>query len=134
MDEQKDLEKLIEKVFEVDRLDIPSADFTSTVLEKIEAEKKSKLAYKPLLSKKAFVALGVLVVAFVAYVFSITDTANPQFNYFQSFDFSGSWLSEHISGFSFTASFGYMILTVGLLFCLQAGLLNKKMSGTNSMA
>lgn len=134
MDEQKDLEKLIKKVFEVDRLDAPSANFTATVLEKIEAEKKSKLAYKPLLSKKAFVVLGVLIVAFVAFVFSITDTAVPPVNYFESFDFSGTWLSEHISEFSFTTSFGYMMLTVGFLFCLQAGLVNKKLSGTNSLA
>ena len=134
MDEQKDLEKLIDKVFEVDRLDVPSANFTATVLKKIDAEKKSKLAYKPLVSQKAFVALGVLVVAFVAYVFSITDTANSQANYFESFDYSGFWLSEHISEFSFTASFGYTILTVGILFCLQAGLLNKKLYETNSMA
>jgi hypothetical protein len=135
MDEQKDLEKLIDKIFDADRLDAPSVNFTESILEKIEAEKKSKVTYTPLLPKWVFVAVGVLVSVFVAYVISITDAIDaPQVNYFESLNFSTTWLSENISQFSFTNSFGYSILAAGLLVCLQAGLLNKVLNKPNSFA
>ncbi|UOY07368.1 hypothetical protein L0P88_02150 [Muricauda sp. SCSIO 64092] len=133
MDEQKDLEKLMDKIFDVDQLDAPSADFTTNVLEKIEAQKKVRLTYAPLLPGWVFVIIAVLVVLFVLYVFSSTESVTLQTNYFESMDFSTNWLSERMSQFSFSKSLGYSILVVGVLICLQARLLNRFLYRTNSL-
>ena len=133
MDEQKDLEKLMDKIFDVDQLEAPSVDFTTNVLEKIEAQKKARLAYAPLLPGWVFVIIAVLVVLFVLYVFNSTESVSPQTNYFESMDFSTTWLSERMSQFSFSKSLGYSILVVGVLICLQARLLNRFLYRTNSL-
>ncbi len=133
MDEQKDLEKLMDKIFDADQLDAPSADFTTNVLEKIEAQKKVRLAYAPLLPGWVFVIIAVLVVLFVLYVFSSTESVALQTNYFESMDFSTNWLSERMSQFSFSKSLGYSILVVGALICLQARLLNRFLYRANSL-
>ena len=133
MDEQKDLEKLMDKIFDVDQLEAPSADFTTNVLEKIEAQKKVRLAYAPLIPGWVFVIIAVLVVLFVLYVFSSTEPVALQTNYFESMDFSTTWLSERMSQFRFSRSLGYSILVVGALICLQARLLNRFLYRTNSL-
>lgn len=133
MDEQKDLEKLMDKIFDVDQLDAPSADFTVRVLEKIEAQKKVRLAYAPLLPGWVFIIIAVLVALFVLYVFSSTEPVALQTNYFESMDFSTTWLSERMSQFRFSKSLGYSILVVGVLICLQARLLNRFLYRTNSL-
>ena len=133
MDEQKDLEKLMDKIFDVDQLEAPSADFTTNVLEKIETQKKVRLAYAPLLPGWVFIVIAVLVVLFVLYVFSATEPVALQTNYFESVDFSTTWLSERMSQFSFSKSLGYSILVVGVLICLQARLLNRFLYRTSSL-
>ena len=133
MDEQKDLEKLMDKIFDVDQLEAPSADFTTNVLEKIEAQKKVRLAYAPLLPGWVFIVIAVLVVLFVLYVFSSTEPVALQTNYFESVDFSTTWLSERMSQFRFSNSLGYSVLVVGVLICLQARLLNRFLYRTNSL-
>ena len=133
MDEQKDLEKLMNKIFDVDQLEAPSADFTTNVLEKIETQKKVRLAYAPLLPGWVFVIIAVLVVLFVLYVFNSTESVSPQTNYFESMDFSTTWLSERMSQFRFSKSLGYSVLVVGILICLQARLLNRFLYRTNSL-
>ncbi|BFP39666.1 hypothetical protein FGF1_05110 [Flavobacteriaceae bacterium GF1] len=133
MDEQKDLEKLMDKIFDVDQLEAPSADFTTNVLEKIETQKKVRLAYAPLLPGWVFIVIAVLVVLFVLYVFSATEPVALQTNYFESVDFSTTWLSERMSQFRFSKSLGYSVLVVGVLICLQARLLNRFLYRTNSL-
>lgn len=133
MDEQKDLEKLMDKIFDVDQLEAPSADFTTNVLEKIETQKKVRLAYAPLLPGWVFIVIAVLVVLFVLYVFSSTEPVALQTNYFESMDFSTTWLSERMSQFRFSKSLGYSVLVVGVLICLQARLLNRFLYRTNSL-
>lgn len=133
MDEQKDLEKLMDKIFDVDQLEAPSADFTTNVLEKIETQNKVGLAYAPLLPGWVFMVIAVLVVLFVLYVFSSTEPVALQTNYFESMDFSTTWLSERMSQFRFSKSLGYSVLVVGVLICLQARLLNRFLYRTNSL-
>ena len=136
MDEQKDLEKLMDKIFDGDLLDAPSTNFTTSVLEKIEAEKKEQLAYTPLLPKWVFVVIGVFVALFVIFVFRITDPVSigPQINYLESFKSISSWFATSASVFDFSGTLGYSIVAIGLVICLQASLLNKFVNRTNSLA
>ena len=134
MDEQKDLEKLIDKLFDADPLDSPSLNFTSKVIEKIEAQKKARLEYTPLLPKWVFVILAFSMVVFSVYVLNTLNSGNSGINYFESLNFSSSWVADGFSRFNFSSTLGYSILAVGLLICVQASLLNKFLNRTNTLA
>ena len=49
MDENKDLDCLMDKIFEADSLENPSLEFTSKVLDSLAQERQATLTYKPLL-------------------------------------------------------------------------------------
>ena len=134
MDKEKDLEKLMDKIFDVDQLEAPSSDFTSAVLQKVETHTKERFSYTPLLPKWVFIAILLLVVVFVAYVMGNTDSGTTGFRYLESFNFSLSWLSDGYSKLNFSRILGYTILPLGVLICIQASLLSKFMNRSNSLA
>jgi len=134
MDEQKELEKLMDKLFEEDHLESPSVHFTETVLQKIEAQKSTQLSYKPLLPKWVFVALGVLVVFFTVYVLQSTESKTPQVDYLQYLNSSGDWINNALSGINFSKTMGFTIVSLGLVICLQAKLLDRFLYGPQKMA
>lgn len=134
MDKEKDLERLMDKIFDVDQLEAPSSDFTSAVLEKVEAHTKERLSYTPLLPKWVFVLLLLLVIAFTVYVLGNTHSGNMGLRYLDSLNFSLSWLSDGYSKLNFSRILGYTILPLGVLICIQASLLSKFMNRSNSLA
>lgn len=134
MDEQKELEKLMDKIFDADQLDVPSSNFTTRVIQAIEAPQTERLTYRPLLPKWVFYVMSILVTVFIYVVFEFTDASIPQVNYFNSMDISASWLTESISSLNFSNSFAYGILALGLLICLQARLLNGLLDRTDPLA
>ncbi|MEO0572546.1 MAG: hypothetical protein AAF039_12645 [Bacteroidota bacterium] len=134
MDKEKDLEKLLDKVFDADQLDAPSFDFTSAVLQKVEAQTKERFSYTPLLPKWVLIAIILLALFFVGYVFNNTDSAGMETNYFESLNLSTSWLTDGFLQFNFSRILGYSILPLGVLICIQASLLSKFVNRTNSLA
>ena len=134
MDEQKDLEQLMHTIFEADKLDSPSLNFTSEVIQKVEAQRKERFAYTPLLPKWVFGTLAILVISFVLYTMKDMDLGVSQVNYFESLNFSTSWITERLSGLNLSKNLGYSILAFGVLVFVQAGLLNKYLYRTNTLA
>lgn len=134
MDEQKELEKLMDKLFEVDHLESPSADFTKSILEKIEIQEHTQLAYKPLLPKWVFIALGILVVIVVFLAFQNTDPGSSSIDYMRYFNASSTWMNNVFSGINLSKTIGYTILPLGLLICLQAKLLGRFSFNSHNMA
>lgn len=134
MDEQKELEKLMDKLFEVDHLESPSADFTKSILERIEIQKHTQLAYKPLLPKWVFIALGIMVVIVVFLAFQNTESSSSSIDYMQYFNASSTWINNAFSEFNLSKIVGYTILPMGLLICLQAKLLGRFSINSHNMA
>lgn len=134
MDKEKDLEKLMDKIFEGDSLEVPSSDFTRNVIQKVEERTKEKLTYTPLLPKWLLQTLVGSAAIFVVYVFMNSDFANSETSYFDKLNFSTTWLTEGLSQLNLSTVLGYAILGMGLLICLQASLLNKFLNRSNSIA
>ncbi|MEM1259758.1 MAG: hypothetical protein AAGC45_08375 [Bacteroidota bacterium] len=134
MDKEKDLGKLMDKIFDADQLDAPSSDFTSAVLKKVEAHTKQRFSYTPLLPKWVWIAILLLVVVFVVYVVNNTELVIAEVNYLESFNFSLSWLTQGYAQLNFSRILGYSILPLGILICIQASLLSRFMNRTNSLA
>lgn len=125
MNEEKELEKLMDSIFDLDQLEEPSLNFTSSVVEKIEAYRNERFAYAPLLPKWVLVVLGTLIVAFVAYVLNSSNSVGEQINYFENLNFSTSWIKESYGKLNFSTSLAYGIVGIGVLLCVQATMLNR---------
>lgn len=134
MDEEKDLQNLMDKLFDADQLDSPSLNFTSSVIEKIEAQRKEKLTYTPLLPRWVFVVLAFVVVVFSVFVLNTMDFGGWDMNYFESLNVSSNWFTDGISQLNFSTSLGYAVLAFGILIFIQAKVLNKFLDRTNSLA
>ncbi|MBT8305737.1 MAG: hypothetical protein KJN85_02250 [Maribacter sp.] len=82
-DNQAKFDDYIQERIKQEGLDQPSMNFTNAVISKIEAQKQNKvLEYKPLLGKKTWYAMAVLVIGI--FVFLIYGNATMEFNWLPS--------------------------------------------------
>ena len=124
MEEHKELENLMDKLFEADTLESPSMGFTNQVRSRIEALKDSKFEYKPLLPKWTFFAVGIVALLCVWYVLTSTQSGISEPGYLQRIDASGL-ISNVIDQLNFSSSWGYALLAIGVMLCVQAVIYTK---------
>ncbi len=110
--EDKHIEALIDKLMTSDALEKPSFDFTETVMSKIDAlETTSSVVYKPLISKKAWLTIGIAAIVLIGFfVFNQrTEGGSLLDKYNLAFEFKNPL--EHLN-FNFSKT---MVYAVGLL-------------------
>ena len=133
MDDQKELEELMEKIFEVDQLDVPPSNFTYSVLNRLAVERKEKLIYRPLLPKWLLVIIGVFILILTYVVLSVFAVDSAESSYNLSFYEATSWLSHSLVKIDISNVLGYYLLAMGLMICVQAFVINKRY-GTRTTA
>ena len=68
VNEDKHIEKLVDRLMKDSVLDAPSFDFTSKVMSQVLAPKTSDVTtYKPLISKKVIITIGSVLLALTVY-------------------------------------------------------------------
>ena len=92
MKEDKNIEKLVENMMKLESVQKPSHDFTSSVMQQIEALEQSKVTiYKPLISKPVWYAIGFGMVALIGFLLfgntTVENTWLPEMNYNLSYKF-----------------------------------------------
>ena len=130
MEENKELEQLVDKLFEADKTDSPSMGFTNQVMAKIEALKSTKLKFKPLLPKWIFIVIGLIGSVFTWYVLKTNALNTTRLNYLPQLD-ANALITDLIGQFNFSSSLGYSLLAIGLVTCIQAVLLTKKLQNNS---
>ncbi len=79
--EDKNIEKLIEKMMKATTAETPSFDFTSSVMSEVLAiQKKKSISYKPVISKKAWYIIFASMLALFAYLALTIKTASSGIN------------------------------------------------------
>ncbi|UJH68021.1 sigma-E factor negative regulatory protein [Allomuricauda sp. SCSIO 65647] len=92
-DNQKKLEKLVDSAMRDMKLDVPPSNFTERVMDRIEAEiTKSAISYKPLMSKKMLILIGVLFLVLIGYPI-VTGNFSSREGWFDRIDLA-PWLSK----------------------------------------
>ena len=122
MDENKDLDRLMDKIFEADNLENPSLEFTSKVLDSLAQERQATLTLLP-----SWV-LGLVLtsfIIFVAYVLGTTEIPTTDLNYVDSINSSTQWFTNTLTSVDFSKTLGLVVLAVGILICIQATVLNR---------
>jgi len=123
----KNIENLIDKMMAENTLESPSIDFTSKIMSQVLVAEKSKIkAYKPLISKSAWIFIGFCLIALTAYsVYSGSNISN-----FEIVNLFSDKVSTLFSGIHFSKNILYSILIVPFMILIQIGLLknyfNKK--------
>lgn len=119
----KNIEQLIEKMMDDDKLQSPSIDFTSKIMANVQVleEKKLKI-YKPLISKPIWILIGLAVATLVIYVslFSVSET---DFKIDEIGKLYSDRMSRAFSGIHFSKNILYAILIVPIMILVQVGIL-----------
>ena len=118
------LDKLAKKAVKLSAIESPSLDFTTNVMEQIEATQTSHITvYKPLISKRAWFIIAVLAIGGFGYAIFGGDLQNTI--WLEAIDFnilSDNKVTDMISGISFSKILSYAIGLGGLAWFVQISL------------
>jgi hypothetical protein len=122
VNENKELEKLVDKMMRETALESPSFDFTSKVMSQVVSTKSSDITtYKPLISKGTFAMIFGTVLALCVYLYIKGET--PSNSFFTSFDYSTLYNKRLFSGFTISKITVYAVVASVLMFYIQIPLL-----------
>lgn len=118
--DDKNLEKLVEKMMLDSALEAPSLDFTSKVMSEVMSmEKKKSISYKPVISKRGwfiiFAAIGVFITCLIFTGYSGDQTqTNINFNFI-----NGDKILKVFSAFQFSSLTLYILLLGIIMIFIQ---------------
>ncbi|HEX5743266.1 MAG TPA: hypothetical protein VFY09_05145 [Flavobacteriaceae bacterium] len=126
VNEDKHIEKFIDKVMKEIALEKPSIDFTSKVMSQVRATKKSAvIVYQPLISKYSWMIIFGSFLLLVVYLIKNGDTQST--SWIDSIDLS--ILSHNIfSKVKFSRIGFYAVLFLTLMFYIQIPLIKKQIN------
>ena len=117
-EEDKNVEKFINKIMSEASLETPSFDFTSKIMAQVSVVKEAKaIQYKPLISKPVWYSMFGILVVIIGYSF-FGGSKETQFD----IDLSAK-ISSLIPNFHFSDTTSYSILIVTLMVLIQIPLL-----------
>lgn len=132
MDENKYIEKLVDRIMKDQSLESPSFDFTSKVMAQVIVTKTSEVkAYKPLISKPVWIGIigsSILLAAYNMFY------GNQQSNgWFVKLDFNSFYSFQIGEMFHFSKVATYSIVLGTLLFFIQIPLLKNYFNSKYSL-
>jgi len=117
---EQHLDKLAKKVMQSTALESPSLDFTANIMAKVEGIATSSVTkYKPLISKRTWFVIAILVVASLAYGLFGGLEGLGWFDKIDLSVISNNKISDAISGITFSKTLMYAIGLCGLVFFIQ---------------
>jgi hypothetical protein len=119
-DKNKHIEDILKKAMKSSKIERPSPNFTDNIMSKVEALEAQKISYQPLISKKSWVTLSVLVLLIVSILlFRESDSQSAYLEaLFHYIKMDLSFINFN-SNFNIPEIFMYGILLFGLLFGIQ---------------
>ncbi len=118
---EQHLDKLAKKVMQTTPLEKPSLDFTANIMAKVDVmATNSIMVYKPLISKRTWFVIAVLVVGSLSY--GIFGSGLEGLSWFDKVDLSAisnNKITKAISGITFSKTLVYAIGLCGLVFFIQ---------------
>jgi len=128
--EDKHIEKLIDKMMKDQTLETPSFDFTSKVMNQVlESKKDSVFTYKPLLSKQtSFIILSIVIGIVIYAVFS---NASISEKWTLPIDFSDIYKNKCSQMLNFSTITTYSTVVGTIMLLLQVYYLRNHFANRN---
>lgn len=125
MEEQhKHIEELVNHIMKESVTESPSADFTSKIMTHVDAIANSTITtYKPLISKKAWIILSIIILGTIVYLFTNGSSDGSRVVNFDLSILTDNKLSNILSGLSFSKTIVYGVVLFALMFYIQIPLL-----------
>lgn len=114
-EEDKNVERFIEKIMQETSLETPSFDFTSKIMAQVSVEKSKAIPYKPLISKPVWFSIIVSVLGMVFYAFFARNSKSQ-------FDFNFQF-PNLIPNIPISDSTSYAVLIVAFMILIQIPIL-----------
>lgn len=117
------LESVVEKVMKSSHIESPSSDFTKKVMSHVNT-KSTATVYQPLISKTGWLIVFSGVIAFVIYIYMITETGTSK--WLETIDFNVIATTDITNLFSklkLEQVTSYAMLVFGLMLCAQIPIL-----------
>jgi membrane-associated PAP2 superfamily phosphatase len=118
---EQHLDELAKKVMQSSPLEKPSLDFTANIMAKVDAITTNNITvYKPLISKRMWLVIAVLVVGSLFY--GVFGSGLEGLSWFDKVDFSifsNNKITDAISGIKFSKTLIYAVGLCGLVFFIQ---------------
>lgn len=116
--EDKNIEKLADKIMRNATLDAPSFDFTSKVMSQVLAVTTSDVTvYKPLISKSVFIVIFGCILALFIYIFINGESQTN--SWFNTINFSTLYNNRITAVFNFSKITTYAVVLTTLMFFVQ---------------
>lgn len=123
-DEDKLLEKLVDKIMKDSALETPSFDFTTKVMSQVVTTKTDRVyAYKKIIPKLVFIILSGCFISVFVYIWLSGKT--PTNNSFSHLDVSKLFDNSRFSLFNFSKITIYSVVVATLMFLVQISFLKK---------
>lgn len=119
----KDIEKLIDKIMKEHILEMPSLDFTSKVMAQVAVQTTKVVRYQPLISNTVWVAIFGSILATCIYVFSGVAPQTGQYDMDVSILYNNK-VSEAVARIPFSEVTMYALVVLAFLILIQIPLLN----------
>jgi len=123
------LDKLTNKIIKSTKLESPSANFTSAVMAQIEGLETIKLVHQPLISKRAWLVVAIILAGIMSYVFFGN---GESLGWFEGIDFSflgidftafeNNKISETLSGITISKTLMYTVILFGIIVLVQVSM------------
>lgn len=121
----KHIENLVDKTMKGASLESPSMDFTAQVMSHVSELSQSRITvYRPLISRRFWVVIGIAIFATVIYLFLNTPTNEA--SWLNSINFEAlrnNSISQALSNFTVSKTVMYSVVLFGIMMFIQVPIL-----------
>lgn len=123
--QNKHIDQLVEKMMKDTSLESPSSNFTNTIMSQVEVIANSDITtYKPLISKRAWLILGSVVLLVILYSLFAEHTTEEGITFINNFKVSAkNKFTSIISHLNFSKTITYTMGLFAMMLLLQIPLL-----------
>jgi len=125
MNNQEELNQLIDKFMNDDKLETPSLNFTDKVMTAVHTVDSRKIVYRPLMPKYVMVLVLLCVITFSVLGIYYGGTAPDISQYTLNLQEVNSWFSNVFHNVEISNTLSYTIVLTGLMVCIQVFFLKK---------
>lgn len=117
----KKLEETTDRMMKGIDVEIPSIDFTNSIMQEIiELETKNVTRYKPLISKPVWAVLGMAFVALLYFIVSTNESVSSDgLDYLDFSVITNNKFTNSLRSFTLPKTIAYAIGLFGLMLCVQ---------------
>ncbi len=125
MNDQEELNQLMDRFMNDDKLETPPLDFTEKVMSAVHTVQRRKIVYRPLVPKYVIIIVLLCVIAFSVVAIDYGDMNTDIAQYLSGLQDVNLWFSNFFHSVKISNTLSYTIVLTGLMVCIQVFFLKK---------